>query len=494
MTPEEYASYDGLGLADLVRRREVSAVELVEHAMAQIERLNPRLNAVICKLYERARTEAAGTLADGPFTGVPFLLKDLDGLLRGAPYTGGSRAYVGYLPDHDSEIIVRLRRAGLIVLGKTNTPEAGILGITEPLLHGPTRNPWHLDYTSGGSSGGSAAAVAARMVPLAHGADGGGSIRIPASACGLFGLKPTRGRNPVGPDAGEGWNGLVCPHVLTRSVRDSAAVLDAVSGLDPGAPYVAPASLRPYLEEVTRLPGKLRIAFSTASLLGHTTHSDCVAAVDDAAQLCAELGHDVVAAAPVIDKAVLARAYLTVVASGTAGFVAEAARLAGKRIGPEHFEPSTWFLAQVGQALSAYELEQARTAMHRASRTLAEFHAHHDLFLTATMAYPPVRVGELALKPGELLGLGLLRRLPMRKLLMKALDDLAQGSLERTANTMVFNETGQPAMSVPLFWNAQGLPIGVQFVGRFGDEATLLRLAGQLEQARPWMTRTPGVL
>lgn len=488
---QDYAELDALGIAERVRLGKVKPVEVVEAAIRRIEEHNPRLNAVVHGMYDAARRQAEGPLPDGPFTGVPFLVKDLDGFLAGEPYTASSRFLEGFVPERDAELISRFRRAGVVFLGKTNCPELGILGVTEPESRGPTRNPWDPERTPGGSSGGSAAAVAARMVPMAHGGDGGGSIRIPASCCGLFGLKPSRARNPLGPDLGEGWAGLVQGHVLTRSVRDSAAMLDATHGPDEGAPYAAPPPERPFSQELDREPGRLRIAFSTGSIYGREVHPDNVAAVRDAAKLCADLGHDVFEADLPVDRGEMARAYLVVVASGVAASVAEAGRWMGRPPTASGFEAPTWFLAQVGRSLSALDLHQAREANARAGRRLAAFFRSCDAFLDATLAHPPVRIGELALKGAERAGLALLRTLPARPLLHKALADLAEKSLEKTANTMIFNQTGQPAMSVPLHWNAAGLPIGVQFAARTGDEATLFRLAAQLERARPWAGRRP---
>lgn len=491
MAIQGYEELDATALAALVRKKELHPRELVEEAISRIEAVDPMLNAVVHKMYDQARKAAAGPLPEGPFAGVPFLVKDLDGYLGGEPYTGGCRALVGFVPDHDAEQMARFRRAGVIFVGKTATPELGILGVTEPALRGPTRNPWNPDHTPGGSSGGSAACVAARVVPMAHGGDGGGSLRIPASACGLFGLKPTRARNPVGPDEGEGWDGFVQRHVLTRSVRDSAAMLDATQGAEPGAPYAAPPVARPFVEELGAPPGRLRIAFSTGSLFGRNTHPDCVAAVRDAAKLCQELGHELTEEAPRFDREEQVRAYLTIVAANVAVQMEEMGGLMGKTVGATDVEPSTWALAQIGQMLSAADLQKARDVMHRAGRVMAAFHERYDLFLDATLAYPPVRVGELALKPAEVAALAVLRKMPVKAVFMKLLDGLAANSLERTPNTQLFNMTGQPAMSVPLFWNAAGLPIGAQFAARFGDEATLFRLASQLEQARPWAGRKP---
>ncbi|PTL75930.1 amidase [Vitiosangium sp. GDMCC 1.1324] len=493
MAIQGYDDLDATALATLIRKKELHPTELVEEVIARIESVDPMLNAVVHKMYEQARKAAAGPLSDGPFAGVPFLVKDLDGFLAGEPFTGGCRALVGFVPDHDSELMARFRRTGVVFVGKTATPELGILGVTEPALRGPTRNPWNPDHTPGGSSGGSAACVAARVVPMAHGGDGGGSIRIPASACGLFGLKPTRARNPVGPDAGEAWGGFVQAHVLTRTVRDSAAMLDATQGPEVGAPYGVAPPVRPFLQEVGTPPGRLRIAFSTGSLFGKHVHPDCKAAVQDAVKLCQELGHEVVEDAPRFDREELVRAYLVTVAASVAVQLEEIGRQMGKTVSPADVEASTWALAQIGNILSAADLQKARDSIHRSGRLTAAFHERYDVFLDATLAYPPVRVGELALKPAELAALALLRKLPLKPVFIKLLDDLAANSLERTPNTQLFNLSGQPAMSVPLFWNAAGLPIGVQFAARFGEEATLFRLAAQLEQARPWVGRKPQV-
>jgi amidase len=487
----EYESYDGLGLADLVRGREVRASEVIEAAIARIEARNPAVNAVIHTMFEQARRTASGPLPDGPFSGVPFLLKDLMAACAGEPLTSSCRLLADYVPDHDSELVARHRRAGLVILGKTNTPELGILGVTEPLLHGPTRNPWHLEHTSGGSSGGAAAAVAAGMVPTAHGGDGGGSIRIPASCCGVFGLKPSRGRNPLGPDFGESWCGMVQEHGLTRSVRDSAALLDATCGPDLGAPYFAPPPSRPFLAEIGAEPGRCRIAFTAESLFGERTHPDCRAAVEDAARLCEALGHSVSEAAPEFGKAAVRRAYLAVVAVNTARAIDLCGELTGRRPTRAAFEMETWFLGAIGRNMPASEYQAALDHLHLVRRSVAAFFEHYDILLTPTMAYPPVRIGELAPTGGQRLAMHVLGAIPSHRVLTRALEQMAAEAFETTANTMLFNQTGQPAMSVPLAWNAAGLPIGVQFAARYAEEGLLFRLAAQLEQARPWFDRRP---
>ena len=489
----EYDRYDGIGLAELVATGEVTPAELVEAAIARIERDNPAINAVVHTQFDRAHAEAAAALPDGPFRGVPLLLKDLMAEDAGEPCTGSTRLRADYRPSSDSELVRRFRRAGLVVVGRTNTPEFGIYGVTEPALRGPTRNPWNLAHTPGGSSGGSGAAVAAGMVPMAHGGDGGGSIRIPAAHCGLVGLKPTRARNPVGPFAGEHWAGLVCDHVLTRSVRDTAAMLDAVSGPEVGAPYQVAPPARPFLAEVGAPPGRLRIAFTTRALFGKDTDPDCVAAVADAAALAAGLGHEVEEACPDYDQAALVRAYFAIVAAGTHLDVAAAGEIAGRKPRAGDFEPPTWMLKLIADKLTAGEYARALHTMQLASLHVGAFFTRHDVLLTPTAARPPARVGEFALTARERRLMAVLRTLKSRALLLKALDELAENALAATPNTMLFNMTGQPAVSLPLFWGASGLPIGTQWVGRFGDEATLLRLASQLETARPWRDRRPPV-
>lgn len=491
MREDEYVQHDATALAELVRRGEVTAGELLEVALSRLSRWNPAINAVVLTLADRARRAIATGLPEGPFRGVPFLVKDWDGFLAGTEHTGSSRALRGFVPARDSELMLRYQRAGLVICGKTNLPELAILGTTESTLRGPCRNPYNRDHSTGGSSGGSAAAVAARIVPMAHAGDGGGSIRIPASACGLVGLKPTRGRTPLGPDETESWNGFVVRHAVTRTVRDSAALLDATRGEDAGAPYAAPPVERPYAEEVGRAPGKLRIAFSTGSLLGKATHPECVAAVHDAAQLLRSLGHDVVEAAPRIEREALARAFLTVVAAGSAAELAYVAEVTGKPIDRARLEPATQFLVALSDALSASDLEHARMTFQAASRSIAPFFDAHDVFVDATLAQPPARIGDWTLPLALRVAIPTFTRVASRKMMQRALDQFSQDGLERTANTMLFNMSGQPAMSLPLHVGSNNLPIGVQLVGRFGDEARLFRLASQLEQTRPWIGRLP---
>ncbi len=487
----EYDELDALGMAQLVRDKSLSPEELLDAAIARVEARNPRLNAVVHTLFERARTRLS-KLPDGPLRGVPFMVKDLKLQIAGTPTTNSSRLSMNKLADGTSVLAARYEAAGLQLIGKTSAPEFGIMGITEPAVRGPCRNPWNTEHTPGGSSGGSASAVAARMVPIAHGGDGGGSIRIPASACGLFGLKPTRGRVTMAPFAGEAWGGFVQEHVLARSVRDSAALLDIADPPTPGEPYGVPAKARPWLDEVSASPGKLRIAFSRGTLYAGEAHPDCVAAVDDAVTLLREMGHEVVEASPTFPRQEMVRAYFLTVATGVARFVELATQEAGKKKPqPSDFEPATWLLALIGWKTSAPELLAAQQTMHRAGREVAAFFERHDVFVTSTLARPPARVGELGLTTAERAQMRVLMALPLHKLLDVALDKMGSGKLAYTPNTQLFNQTGQPAMSVPLYWNAQGLPIGTQLVARFGDEATLFRLGAALEQARPWAQRRP---
>jgi amidase/6-aminohexanoate-cyclic-dimer hydrolase len=468
----EYESYDALGLAELIRKGEAKPSEILEAAIARLEERNPKLNAVVIPMIDEARAAAAGDLPDGPFRGVPFLLKDLHLLASGARTSFGCRLFEDFVADHDSEIVTRYRKAGLVIFGKTASPEFGLTTTTESKLFGETRNPWNSDYTSGGSSGGAAAAVAAGIVPLANASDGGGSIRIPASCCGLFGMKPTRARTPAGPDAGEGWSGMSAVHAVSRSVRDSAALLDVSGGPDLGAPYWAPPPERPYLEEVGRSAGRLRIAFQSASFNDVETHPDCVAAVAEASRLCAELGHEVEETSLSIDAETFRQATGTIIAANLRATVEDRAATLGREFAADDLEPVTHAMATGAAETGAAEYARSIGVIHGIGRQVARFLERFDALLTPTMATPPLPLGVLSLSNpdfGEFLG----------------------NLLKTIGFTQLFNAAGNPAMSVPLAWNDAGLPVGVQFGGRFGDEATLFRLAGQLEQAQPWFDRRP---
>ncbi len=491
----DYSSHDALALAAMVRSGDVSPRELVTAAIERIESLNPKLNAVVHKMFDSALRQAEQPIGDGPFHGVPFMLKDLLSWYAGEPITSGSKIFEGWIPPLDSEIVKRYRRAGVIVVGKTNTPEFGLTPFTEPKLFGPALNPWDTTRTTGGSSGGSAAAVASGMVPWAGGGDGGGSIRIPASCCGLFGLKPTRGRTPAGPVVGEIWQGAAIEHCITRSVRDSAAMLDAISGPDVGAPYFATPPERPYLSEVDAPTGRLRIAVTTEPLLGHNVDNDCKAAVADAVSLLESMGHEVFESAPHVNRQEFNRAFLTVVCGEVRADLLEAKRLTGKTASPANVEITTWALSLLGGKLTAGDFVRAERYLRSSARRIGEFFETCDLLLTPTMSVPPFPTGSLQPPAHELTllkVLGTLRAGNVLKLL-GALEKSADQVFDVIPYTPLFNITGQPAMSVPLFWNSANLPIGVHFVGRYGDEATLFRLAGQLETARPWKDRRPPI-
>jgi amidase len=492
-TFKEYDRYDGLGLAELVRKKEISPEEICEEAISRIEKLNPRLNAVITRMFDRARKAVGEGLPEGPFTGVPFLLKDLIASYAGVPLTGGSKAYRSYIPREDSELVKRYKKAGLVIMGKTNCPEFGLLGITEPELHGPTRNPWNINHTPGGSSGGSAAAIASGMVPMASGGDGGGSIRIPSAYCALFGLKPTRGRNPTGPEHGAIWQGAVVEHVLSRSVRDSAAMLDATRGADTGAPYIIPPPERMYIEELDREPDSLKIAFNTLSPVGTEVHPECIKAVEETVRLLEDLGHNVEEEHPDLDGKALANSYLTMYFGEIAADIEELKTILGRKAKQEDVEALTWTLGLLGRTYSAGYFVQQLREWGKASRVMGSFHEKYDLYLTPTAAFPPVKIGELQPKPAERVLMKLVNTLGLGKLVQASgmTDKIAIESLSKTPFTQLANFTGQPAMSVPLHWTAEGLPCGVQFIGKFGDEATLIRLAAQLEKAKPWFEKRP---
>ncbi len=467
-TLDNLALLDATAQAELVRNKEVKPIELVEAAISRIEQLDPTLNAVITPMYELARTAAAEKLPEGPFPGVPFLLKDILASYAGVRMTMGSKLLQDFVPDHDSELVARFKRAGLIIVGQTNAPEFGILPTTEPQLFGPCRNPWNTDHTTGGSSGGSAAAVAAGMVPMAHGNDGGGSIRIPASCCGVFGLKPTRARNPLGPDFGDVMSGLVAEHAITRSVRDSAALLDATAGPDVGDPYWAPSPERPYLQEVGADPGRLRIAFTTKAVTDVTVDADCVQAVEDAAKLCSELGHLVEDITLPLNAEMLFYAFSVLWSAGIGSTI--------KALGAtrDQVEPLTWALKEMSDQYGAADYVLAIQTLQSVSREIARFFQGYDVLLTPTLAEPPLPLGSFDSPPDN----------PMHGF-------YRSGTF--ACFTPLCNMTGQPAMSVPLFWNDDNLPVGSHFIGRFGDEATLFRLAAQLEEARPWARRRPPI-
>ncbi|MGI9335985.1 MAG: amidase [Gammaproteobacteria bacterium] len=472
-TGGSFDDLDAVALAALVRNGEVGALELIDDAIRRCEQVNGTLNAVVTEMFDRAREQASQPLRDGPFAGVPFLMKDFVAEVAGVAFTEGSAFLDGYVPEKDSAIYERYREAGLITIGKTNLPEFAIGATTESRRFGPARNPWDPERTTGGSSGGAGAAVAARIVPMAHGNDVAGSIRIPASCCGLVGLKPTRGRTTLAPHYGDLLSGLFVEHALTRSVRDSAALLDAVSGPSIGEPYVAPAPSRPFAEEVGADAGRLRIGFSTDTPLGDPLDPECVAAIRSTAALCESLGHDVIEASPRFDAMELWQKFTALLASGVGWAVADWARRLNRDLTPEHFEPFVWAFSQRGRDLSAPEYLLALQDVQRQVRAVSEFFVDHDLWLTTTLGQPPVPLGSLVYRDD-----------PM---------ELRRRMARFSPFTYISNATGQPAISLPLYWTEGDLPVGLHFVAGYGEEATLLRLAAQLEAAQPWADRRPGV-
>lgn len=471
---EEYQDYDAVGLAQLVANRDVSASELLDVALARMEKVNPSVNAVVRVLEDEARAAIAAGLPQGPLSGVPFLLKDISAHMKGVPTSAGSRVFANIKADTDSTLVTAYKNAGLAIFGKTNTPEFGLAATTEPQLWGPTRNPWDLERTAGGSSGGAAAAVAAGIVPAAQASDGGGSIRIPSSCCGLFGMKPSRGRVSFAPHVGEGWGGLSQLHAITRSVRDSAVLLDIASQPQPGDPYWQAPPVRPFAEEVGRDPGQLRIGFTTAALIWGQLQPPCVAAVQDAAALCESLGHAVEEVTPPGNFQMMAMAVNVAVSASIAWTLDREAERRGRPIAQDEVETLTWANYQEGKKATGHAYVSAIQNIHAFGRTMAKLFEKYDVLLLSTLGRVPPPLGYMNTNAADLSNYG-------------------ERLYTFMPNTQPFNVSGQPAMSVPLSWSEEGLPIGIQFAARAGDEATLYRLAAQLEQARPWKHRRPAL-
>lgn len=476
-----FAGLDATAQADLVRAGEATPIDLVHGAIDAADDVNPSVNAIIHERFERALDEAARVDLSAPFPGVPIVVKDLDGTLAGEPYHAGTRHLKehGYVADVSSWLFERLQRAGFVIIGKTNTPEFGLVPTTEPEAYGPSRNPWDPDRSTGGSSGGSAAAVAAGIVPIGHAGDGGGSIRIPASACGLVGLKPTRGRVTLGPVETEAWGGLVARLVVSRTVRDTAAVLDIVSGPGLGDPYGVAAPDRPFLAEIGTDPGRLRVGFTTMSGDGTIVDAQVAAAVQRTAEVLAGLGHDVTEAAPpeLGDAgyfAELSGHFLTAFPVWVSQSVDDLAIRTGEPATADTVEPLTWALAETGRGVSGVAFADAMDGIRVLSRRLQAWWTDFDVLLCATIPELPPTLGQFGAEPDNPLS-GMFRATPV------------------VGNTMPFNITGQPAMSVPIASSSEGLPIGVQLVGGFGREDHLVGLAAQLEAAVPWAARRPAI-
>lgn len=477
MPIDDYADHDGVGLAELVHKGEVTAAELAEEALRRIEKHNPTLNAVVTDMADQGRKIAADIDAgdkSAPFAGVPFLLKDIMGDFEGVATQFGSRFLAGSPAPVHSTLTTRFLAAGLVPLGKTNVPEFGLLPVSESNLYGPARNPWNPDHTPGGSSGGSAAAVAAGIVPLAHANDGGGSIRIPASSCGLVGLKPSRARVPQGPMIGDAMSGLTADLVVSRTVRDTAVALDIASGPELGDPYFAPQHDGIWSDDLGVSPGSLRIGFTTKTLGGEPVDPECVKAVENTAKLLASLGHEVEEASPPVDMGMMQQAFMAIWATGVAQQIELQNTLFGKTPNQGDLEPLTAGLWEAGKKVSGADYLTAVAMMQLMTRSVAQWHDDYDLWLTPTLGQPPLRIGTIDINESD----------PE-----KAFEPI----LNYVAFTPLENATGQPAISLPLHWTPDGLPVGLHFAARVGEEATLIRLASQLEVAAPWADRRPPI-
>lgn len=471
-TWSQFEHFDGLTLGRMVRDAEVHPRELLEAVVSRVERLEPTINAFSQLYWDLAEQQIAAGVDHGPFAGVPYPIKDLGVHMAGRPTLSGSRLFADHVAEEDSTLVARYRAAGLVLFARSTTPEFGLTGTTESVAHGDTRNPWNIGLIAGGSSGGAGAAVAARMVPMAHATDGAGSIRTPASCCGVFGLKPSRGRVPMGPHRSEGWQGLSTGHAITVSVRDSAALLDISAGPEPGSPYVAPAPARPWLAETHRPPGRLRIALAATPPGGAPVHPECTAAVMDAAQLCESLGHEITPVRLPVDAEAMSDALLAVIAVETRKTLEDRAAALGRAPSAEDVEPVTWMFAEMAREFSALDYSRVRDVFHRTTLSMARFMQDYDVVLSPTLALPPLPLGVINLSPQDL---------------ERMIDQvMALGPF-----AALYNITGQPSMSVPLYWTADDIPIGSMFSARYGDEATLFQLGAQLEEARSWRQRIP---
>lgn len=469
---EEFAKHDGLELAKLVKNGYVTPLELLEIAIARAKAINPTIKAIVVECYERARKEARTKLPEGPFEGVPFLVKDLGFSMKGVECTNGSRLFQGNIPQEDDTLVGRLRQAGLVIFGRSHSPELGLTGNSESALHGQTKNPWNRRHIAGGSSGGTAAAVAAGIVPMGGGTDGGGSIRIPASCCGLFGMKPTRGRVPLGPRVYEILSGLAVAGAITRSVRDSAALLDAIGGPDLGDPYGHPAKRRPFLEELKLPPKSLRIGVVDGNAASGKIHPECRKALDQAISICEGLGHRTDDVTKEFAKVVPTESLACLWYVRPRITVEQRLGQLKRELRDDDLEPVTRWCVDQADQYSALDATRVRDALHRATRRMAKLQQKYDVILLPTLAKPPLKLG----------------------VIVQSRKDVEAMFREHAAFTpfcILANQTGQPAMSVPLHWTPDKLPVGVQFYGKFGDEATLFRLAAQLEQERPWANKRP---
>ena len=466
MNNSEYFSYDALGLAELIRTKQISSSELLEVSIALTEKLDPKLNAVPIKHFELARENLKNNTDSGIFNGVPFLLKDLNNYLKGTVTSGGSRVLENITADHTSELVKRTLDSGLNIFGKTNSPELGLTVTTEPVLYGPTRNPWDLDRSSGGSSGGASSAVAAGIIPMAQASDGGGSIRIPASCCGLFGLKPTRARTPLGPASLEGWGGQSIFHCVSVSVRDSAALLDVTSGPEKGAPYRSAYQEKSFLEQINIEPGNLKIGYLEDSSI--SVDEDVEEVMNSTIDLCQKLGHSVESTKINFSSEEISLAIITIISSNVSYAVKSQSNQTGRELSNEYFENVTLQMAENGNNFSASDYVNAIKINHRLGQELEKMFDQYDVLLSPVLASPPVKIGTIDMNTND----------------MKT---YVERLTKYSPFTGIFNQSGQPSMSVPLFRTKDNLPVGSMFSAAFGNENLLFSLAGQLEQAQPWV-------
>ncbi len=488
MTFDEYRQYDALGLATLIQKKEIQASELLELAIQRQEAVHPQVNAIIRPLYEHAKKQIDTLSHDMPFTGVPFVLKDLGLPLKGTEMNVGSAYFKGFITKADSLVVEKIKKAGFLIFGKTNTPEFGLTPFTEPQLHGITKNPWNLEHSAGGSSGGSGAAVAAGIIPMATASDGGGSIRIPASCCGLVGHKPSRGLVSLGPSIAEAWGGLVVENCVSRSVRDSAAYLDVIKGTAWGE-ISLPYESSSYLKAIDQGVRPLKIGFSTQHPLNLAVDQDCIDAVKHTAKLLQNLGHEVEEVPLPYGRAAVEEIFLVLVAGEAAADLQDFEDHLGRKVKKSDVEPNTWGLSVLGRKLSASDYALARKKMGYLSRKMGKFHLDYDLLLTPTLANAPIKHGQLQNSGFEKLLVQLVNTFELGAVLKMGLQQFTDKAFGYIPYTILANMTGQPSISLPLHWNENKLPIGVMFTGRMGEDALLLQLAKQLEEAQPWFDK-----
>lgn len=469
---QEYEQYDALGLKNLMDQKQVSRSEVIEAAISRAQDRNPAINAIVTPLYEQARATTEES-SNGPLSGIPFLIKDL-AYVKDVRCSFGSRLWKDFVPDHDGDIVSRYRKAGLVIMGKTNTPEIGLACTTEPVLFGPCKNPWDLTRTSGGSSGGAAAAVSAGILPVAHATDGGGSIRIPASCCGLVGLKPTRGRTPLGPDVGEGWGSMATAHVVSRSVRDSAAFLDATHGPASGDPYGAPHFSGSFLEAMSRNPGRLKIAVDRKAINLSQPDSEVSDALAAAAALCESLGHQVEEKSFEYDRETVGMAANALVLTNVRNNILRRAELIGVSVTTDVIEPYTELLVNLANEMSGETYARAMFTIHAATRQIENFFTEYDLILSPTVLLPPPELGFMNTSSTDF-------------------ETYSDHFNQFWGYTNLYNATGNPAISLPLAWSQEKLPIGMQLVASMGNESLLFQISRQLEEAAPWFDKMPPI-